>query len=113
MTHLKLCVYIPVSHLDVVKTALFEAGAGSYNGYDCCCWQVKGVGQFRPLAGSNPFLGKADVVESVEEYRVEMIVEKPSVDNVIKALEALHPYEVPAFDLSTVYLSTEEINFTN
>ena len=55
---LKLTVYIPESHLDVVKTALFEAGAGRYRHYDRCAWQILGDGQFRPLEGSQPFLGR-------------------------------------------------------
>ena len=45
---------MPASHLDVVKLAVFEAGAGRQGNYDQCCWQVLGEGQFRPLAGSAP-----------------------------------------------------------
>jgi hypothetical protein len=94
----KLTVYIPESHLEPVKTALFEAGAGRYAAYDCCCWQALGQGQFRPLAGSDPFVGREGVLERVPEYRVEMLCADESVAAVTGALRAAHPYEEPAFD---------------
>jgi len=94
----KLTVYIPETHLEALKDALFAAGAGRYAAYDRCCWQVLGQGQFRPLAGSDPFIGRAGVEERVQEYRVEMICEDEAVDGVTRALRASHPYEEPAFD---------------
>ena len=94
----KLTVYIPESHLESVKTALFAAGAGRYAAYDRCCWQVLGQGQFRPLTGSKPFIGKTGVEEQVPEYRVEMICADAAVSAVTAALRAAHPYEEPAFD---------------
>ena len=58
----KLCFYVPESHLESVKQAVFEAGAGAIGDYRDCCWQVKGQGQFRPMAGSQPFLGEQGVL---------------------------------------------------
>ncbi len=98
----KLTVYIPETHLEQVKAALFKAGAGCYKGYDCCCWQVLGQGQFRPLAGSAPFTGEDGTVAVVPEYRVEMVCADDRRDAVVSALCASHPYEVPAFDLLRV-----------
>ena len=95
----KLCVYIPVSHLEPVKQALFAAGAGRIGDYDSCCWQVMGEGQFRPLDGSQPFIGQTGEVERVAEYRVETVCADEVVDNVLAAMRAAHPYEEPAFDL--------------
>ena len=94
----KLTVYIPEFHLECVKEALFAAGAGRYAAYDRCSWQVLGQGQFRPLAGSDPFIGQTGVEERVSEYRVEMICPVPAVAAVTAALRATHPYEEPAFD---------------
>lgn len=98
----KLTVYIPETHLEQVKAALFKAGAGHYKGYDCCCWQVLGQGQFRPLPGSAPFAGKDGSLEVVPEYRVEMVCADDRRGAVVAALRASHPYEVPAFDLLRV-----------
>ena len=94
----KLTVYVPETHVEAVKDALFAAGAGRYARYDRCCWQVLGTGQFRPLPGSNPFLGLAGAEERVPECRVEMICPDDAVAGATKALCAAHPYEEPAFD---------------
>lgn len=95
----KLCFYVPESHLEVVKAAVFAAGGGRIGDYDQCCWQVAGQGQFRPLAGANPFQGKAGELETVDEYRVELVCEDDRLAAVIAALRASHPYEEPAFDV--------------
>ena len=95
----KLGFYVPESHLELVKTAVFAAGAGRIGDYDHCCWQVKGQGQFRPLAGSDPFLGTQGKVESVEEYRVEVVCADDCATDAVNAMRAAHPYEEPAWDL--------------
>lgn len=95
----KLIVFVPESHTDTVKASLFAAGAGRQGDYDCCAWQTLGTGQFRPLAGSSPFLGRQDEVETVAEYRVEMLCEAPRLASVVAALRAAHPYEEPAFEV--------------
>lgn len=98
----KLTVFIPDEALEPVKTALFAAGAGTIGNYEQCCWQVQGMGQFMPMAGSDPHIGRQDTLETVEEWRVEMVVKKEAIKAVIKALKQAHPYETPAFDVIEV-----------
>jgi hypothetical protein len=95
----KITFYVPESHLESVKSALFAAGAGRLGDYDSCAWQVKGQGQFRPLPGSDPFIGDQGRLEAVEEYRVEMICADEFIKAAVLALKNSHPYETPAFDL--------------
>ena len=99
---LKFCFYVPESHLEAVKKAVFLAGAGKIETYDQCCWQVKGQGQFRPLKGSNAFIGEVGRLENIEEYRVEMLLDNAFKTEVFKAFKSAHPYEVPAFDFVKV-----------
>jgi hypothetical protein len=94
---LALVVYIPESHLDVVKNALFAAGAGKIGDYDHCCFQSEGMGQFRPLAKAQPHLGKVGELEKVKEWRVEMVLENSLRSAVETALKESHPYETPAY----------------
>ncbi len=101
----KLCFYVPESHVEVVKDAVFDAGAGRIGDYDRCCWQVLGSGQFRPLDGADPFLGRRGEVEQVAEYRVELVCGAAHIAAAVAALLAAHPYEEPAWDL--VALVTE------
>jgi len=95
----KLSFYVPESHLDAVKNALFTKGAGHYNAYDQCCWQVRGEGQFRPLADSQPYLGKTRHLEKVVEYKVEMICIDTAIKGVVQTLLSVHPYEEPAYEI--------------
>ena len=71
---LKLIYYVPQSHLEETKQAVFAAGAGGIGNYEHCAWQVLGTGQFKPVKGANPFIGELDVLEHVAEWRVETIV---------------------------------------
>lgn len=95
----KITCYIPVNHVEQVKSAMFAAGAGRIGDYDSCAWQVLGVGQFRPLAGAKPFLGDVGVVEQVAEFKVEMVCTATAVRSTIAALKDSHPYQEPAYEV--------------
>ena len=95
---LKLIYYVPESHLEITKTAIFEAGAGGIGDYEQCAWQVKGLGQFKPKANAQPFIGQIDQLETLEEWRVETIVPEANAKQVKQALELAHPYEEPALE---------------
>ncbi len=95
----KLTFFVPESHLEQVKEALFSAGAGKIGDYECCAWQIKGQGQFKALKGSQPFVGQIDQLETLEEYRVEMVCESIAIKAVVQALHHAHPYETPAYDI--------------
>lgn len=95
----KITFYVPESHLEAVKTALFAAGAGRVGNYEACAWQVKGQGQFRPLAGSTPFIGERDMLETVDEYKVELVCAAADIQASVAALKQAHPYEEPAYDV--------------
>lgn len=95
----KLVVFIPIENAEDFKENLFKAGAGKLGDYSHCCFQTEGVGQFRPLAGSNPTIGQYNKIEKVSEVRIETIVDKNCIEEVIAELYKSHPYEEPAFDL--------------
>ncbi|MEI8248799.1 MAG: NGG1p interacting factor NIF3 [Lentisphaerota bacterium] len=93
----KVEFYVPATHLEEVKNAVFDAGGGRLGNYDNCCWQSEGVGQFRPCPGSRPFIGAQGAVEQVSEFKVEFICGDNFVKQVIAALKKAHPYETPAY----------------
>ena len=95
----KLVFFVPESHKESVKEAIFFAGAGQYQGYDSCSWETLGTGQFKPLSGSQPYIGEHDKVELVSEYRVETICSDEHIKTVLSALIKAHPYETPAYDV--------------
>ena len=95
---LKLIYYVPEAHLETTKAAIFQAGAGGVGNYEQCAWQVKGVGQFKPVKDADPFIGEVGELEKIPEWRVETIVLEDKAVDVARALKASHPYEEPAFE---------------
>ncbi len=95
----KLCFYVPPANLESVKQALFDAGAGRIGDYDSCCWQTRGTGQFRPLAGSDPHIGACDQLEQLEEWKVEMVCADALIGTAVATLKRAHPYEEVAYDV--------------
>ncbi len=95
----KLSFFVPSSHKEAVKEALFEVGAGKYAHYDKCSWEVLGEGQFRALQGANPFLGEIEKIEKVQEYKVEMICNDEIIQRAVARLKEVHPYEEVAYDI--------------
>ncbi|MCW8196293.1 NGG1p interacting factor NIF3 [Proteobacteria bacterium 005FR1] len=95
----KLCFFVPEDHAEAVKKAIFATGAGKIGDYDSCCWQTAGQGQFRPLAGSQPFIGQQGEVEKVTEYKVELVCDEQHMAAALQALLGAHPYEEPAYDI--------------
>jgi len=95
----KICFFVPENDVEIVKTALFKAGAGHIGDYDCCSWQTIGTGQFRPLENSNPAIGQLGKIETVSEYKVELVCDEGHIAEVIVALKQSHPYEEPAYDV--------------
>ena len=93
----QLVFYVPESHVETVKGAVFAAGAGRIGNYDSCAWQTLGDGQFRPGDGSTPYLGNEGSLEIVPEFRVELVCDDACIESAIAALREAHPYEEPAF----------------
>jgi len=100
--------YVPQVNVEEVKQAVFKAGAGTIGDYDSCAWQCLGSGQFKPLQGSQPHIGKLNEIERVDEFRVEMVCCADNVRAAINALISAHPYEEPAYHILKT-LSIDEI----
>jgi hypothetical protein len=95
----QISFYVPENAAEKVKLAMFAAGAGQIGHYDRCSWQVLGQGQFRPLAGSQPALGSQDQLETVVEYKVEMVCREDALGAAIAAMKLAHPYEEVAYQV--------------
>lgn len=97
--YLKLVVFVPADHADTVRSAVARAGAGWIGNYSDCTFMLRGTGTFRPLEGTNPFIGSRGRLEKVDEVRLETIVPARLAGSVVKAVLAVHPYEEVAYDL--------------
>lgn len=95
----KLTVYVPKTHLFLLKKALAEAGAATIGEYDFCYFEQEGTGSFRPGIKATPHIGEKEKLSEITEIKLETIVPVRTVSSVIKALLQTHPYEEPAYDL--------------
>lgn len=95
----KLTVFVPEAAADEVRAALAEAGAGRIGDYDSASFSSAGRGRFRPLDGATPTIGAVGELESVDEVRIEVVLERADRATVIAAMLAVHPYEEPAYDV--------------
>lgn len=95
----KVAFYVPKSHLEIVKEAMFAVGAGRYKGYSRCAWQIMGQGQFYPEAESSPSIGEKEVLVTVHEYYVSMVCDRKIIDDVMTAMRQAHPYEQVAYEI--------------
>lgn len=95
----KLVTFVPFTHEEAVRNALFEAGAGHIGNYYNCSYNLNGKGTFRAGEGSNPFVGELGKLHTEEEVRIETICPRQIIAKVIRALIAAHPYEEAAYDI--------------
>ena len=65
-------------------------------------YRLEGKGTFKGSEKSNPAVGSKNNYESVDEVRLEIIIEKWNIGTAIKSMLEAHPYEEPAYD---VYLA--------
>lgn len=96
---LKIQVFVPKSYLEEVRNAMFLGGAGAIGNYSDCTFSTSGEGTFRPLSGSNPFIGKKDALEKAQEYKIESIIEESRLPQLLEEIRKVHPYEEIAYDI--------------
>lgn len=92
----QLSFYVTESFLEIVKKALFSAGAGEYGHFKNCAWETLGRGQYQ-------LDGQALVQQP--EYKVEILCRENCLGPVIQALKQAHPCEDPAFYLTKIDIS--------
>ena len=93
----QITVYIPEDHLNKVMLSMHNAGAGIIGDYSHCATYFDTKGQYKPLEGSNPFIGSKNKLEQVNEIKLEVLCEEMYLSNVLKAMHDSHPYETPAY----------------
>jgi len=95
----KLVVFVPDEHLEKVRSAIFEAGAGHIGAYDSCSFNLEGKGTFRGSDKTNPFVGEKGELHQEPETRLETILPGYLLGRVVKAMIGAHPYEEVAYDI--------------
>ena len=97
--NVKFVVFVPESHVQIVLRTMGDAGAGVIGNYTHCTFSTKGIGRFKPEIGAHPHTGEIGKLEEVVEERIETIIERAKLAELIKAIRKVHPYEEIAFDV--------------
>lgn len=95
----KLVTFVPASHLEEVRQAIFAAGAGTIGNYDQCSFNAEGLGTFRGNDDTNPFVGTKGELHTEPEIRFETIFPEWKQNTIVNALIKAHPYEEVAYDI--------------
>ena len=99
----KLEIFIPESHFAELRKALQEADAGHIGNYDSCLSYSRVISTWRPLAGTDPFIGRENEISEEEELKVEVTVTGERIEETIAAVKAVHPYEEPVINVIRLY----------
>ena len=99
---MKIVVFVPETHADLVRQTMGEAGAGKIGNYSYCTFSSKGFGRFKPMTGANPAIGEVGTPEAVPEEKIETVCAPELVPTVIAAIRSVHPYEEMALEVYTL-----------
>ncbi len=102
----KLVVYVPKQYEREVSTSLFASGAGKIGAYECCSFRSPGKGTFMPGTEAKPFWGTPGKLNETDEIRLETVVSRKNLSQIIECIKMSHPYETPVYDVYPL-VSTE------
>lgn len=98
----KLAVFVPETHAEQVRDAMSGKGAGHIGDYSHCTFQSPGQGTFKPLEGTDPYIGSKGEMTFVDEVKIETILPASKLSSVLETMIAAHPYEEAAYDIYPV-----------
>lgn len=95
----KFVCFVPEDHVSDIIEAICSSPAGRIGNYSCCTFRSPGRGTFKPEPGADPWDGKVGELSEAAEVRLETVVEKRDLNQVIEQVRAHHPYETMAYDV--------------
>ena len=98
-TDVKLEIFVPQDYALKLRDELAKAGVGRIGNYDHCVAITPVQGYFRPLIGANPFEGEVGKITETAEAKLEVNCERGLLDQAIKVIRSVHPYEEPLVNI--------------
>jgi hypothetical protein len=98
-TDVKLEIFVPQDYALKLRDELAKVGVGRIGNYDHCVAITPVQGYFRPLIGANPFEGEVGKITETAEAKLEVNCERGLVDQAIKVIRSVHPYEEPLVNI--------------
>lgn len=104
----KIFVTVPRANTEKVRLAICEeSGVGVIGNYTHCTVSTNCIGTFKPTEEANPYIGKKNKLEYVEEDKLEVICDINMVKKIIKKIREVHPYEEPAIDIIPLIMEND------
>ena len=99
VNRVKIIVTVPPENIEEIRNAMCEEGAGIIVNYTNCSISTRCIGTSKPNDKANPYIGKNNKLEFIEEDKLEVVCKIDKVKGVISKLREVHPYEEPAIDI--------------
>ena len=105
----KLTTFVPKNEAEQLRTALFEAGAGSIGNYSNCSFNTEGIGTFMGNEESSPTKGIKGKTHKEEETQISVTYSKHLESSILKTLFKTHSYEEVAYEITTLENKNQHI----
>jgi hypothetical protein len=94
-TDVKLEIFVPQEYALKIRDELARIGVGRIGNYDHCVAMSPVQGYYRPLPEADPFEGKIEQINEVKEYKIEVNCKRELVNQAMRVIRSVHPYEEP------------------
>lgn len=94
----KVEVYIPKEYVTSLANELNSCDYLQDGYYDYAFSTTLVKGHWRPLEGARPFEGEVGVVTEADEIKMEFVVDREVLEDVVLIIRRIHPYETPAIN---------------
>ncbi len=105
----KLITYVPSAEAEILRSALFKAGAGNIGNYQNCSFNIDGTGSFLPTEQANPTLGKIGETHLEAETQIGITFPEHLESKILKTLFDTHSYEEVAYEIITLENTNQKI----
>ena len=97
--YVKIEIFIPEEYIVSLRDGLNKIGVGRIDNYDHCLSITVVQGYWRPLANAVPYAGEIGEISFGEERKVEVNCEEEIVDEALKVIREIHPYDRPLINI--------------
>ena len=96
-------VFIPQKFLGELSKVFNKLDVGHIGKYSECLSYSEVISRWKPLKGSDPYVGVINKLEEEKELKVEVTCEKQIVDKLISEIKRVHPYEEAVINVIPLY----------
>ncbi|KIX90198.1 hypothetical protein TP70_09110 [Staphylococcus microti] len=94
----KVQVYIPETDATAFKLQLSKHGLATEGNYEHAFFNTKGQGQFKPVGDAQPHIGAIGEIKTVDEVKIEFMIDASQYQLAQQLINQHHPYETPVYD---------------